>query len=245
MDRLEEMTGLLTDWKSCKKCNLAQTRNQIIFGDGALKDGTIMIVGQCPGGTEDDTGVSYTGVSGELILEMLLHLNLDRPDIAEYKVHKNGLMDFPGLRSALCSYYYFTNALKCHPPSNANPTKAQINACHDKLFAEIYVVDPTMIIALGKIAYQVLTGARKGIASGRGKLCFTKVPTRLKGWPPLQYRIMPCYHPSLLLRRADYRAKGHSKGTTETTFDDMKIAHKVADLYNNINYGMSIPDREK
>lgn len=125
---------------NCKKCNLYKTKNQSVFGHGNY-NAKCMIVGEAPGRNEDFYGEPFIGKSGKLLDNILFSLSLIR-----YKD------------------VYISNIIKCRPPYNRDPDKKEIENCIIYLKKEISLVNPKVIILLGKYAAQGLLNTSKSIS---------------------------------------------------------------------------------
>jgi uracil-DNA glycosylase family 4 len=155
----------------CVKCaHLAARRHHVVFGVGN-PEARIMFVGEAPGEDEDLQGEPFVGRAGQLLTKMIAAMGLTRGDI------------------------YIANILKCRPdmpagsPGNRKPTKDEMDTCLPYLRAQIDVIKPAVMIALGATALEGLLGPIGGISKLRGKF--------------LEYRgipLMPTFHPSYLLR---------------------------------------------
>ncbi len=153
---------------ACELCGLCRTRTQTVFSDGNGSS-RLMFVGEAPGADEDATGVPFVGRAGQLLTKMIeAGMGLSRQDV------------------------YIANVLKCRPPGNRNPEPAEIAACRDYLEAQIDLVRPAVLVALGKFAAHFLLETEEPITRLRGKW-----GTR-RGIP-----VMPTYHPSFLLRQPE------------------------------------------
>lgn len=153
---------------SCRKCGLAKTRTQTVFADGS-PEARILFVGEAPGADEDAQGVPFVGRAGQLLTRMIEDgMGLPRKSV------------------------YIANVLKCRPPDNRNPEPTEIAACRGYLEAQIDVVKPEIIVALGKFAAQFLLETEEGIMRLRGKW---------GSWRDIP--VMPTYHPSFLLRQPE------------------------------------------
>ena len=152
----------------CDKCDLHIGAKQVVQGLGP-PFGTIMVIGINPGKQEDREGYPFVGGSGR-ILDKLLY--------------------GAGIRRSAC---WVTNIVKCASPGNRRPTPEEIIACKDQLNAELLTFKPNVIIALGDVALEVLTG-KKGITKYRGSI----LPT--PNWIPHKCKVVPTFHPSYLMR---------------------------------------------
>jgi DNA polymerase len=153
---------------ACELCGLCRTRTQTVFADGTGRS-RLMFVGEAPGADEDATGVPFVGRAGQLLTKMIESgMGLSRRDV------------------------YIANVLKCRPPGNRNPEPAEIAACRPYLDAQIELVRPVVLVALGKFAAHFLLDTEEPITRLRGK------------WGSRQgIPVMPTYHPSFLLRQPE------------------------------------------
>lgn len=115
----------------CKQCKLAESRTQVVFGDGAM-DAEILLIGEGPGENEDLQGVPFVGRSGKLLDDMLETIGLNR------------------------SNYYISNIVKCRPPKNRDPMNVEMDSCIGWLRRQTALIRPKIIICLGRIAAKVI-----------------------------------------------------------------------------------------
>ena len=169
--------------KDCTKCKLHSTRNTVVFGGGD-PNASIMIVGEAPGEQEDETGLPFVGRSGKLLDKMLEKCF----GITREKV-------------------YIANIVKCRPPDNRDPDDDEMAACRGYLEQQITLVDPVVIITLGRVASQTLLDSKERIGKLRGKK--HNVGSRV---------VVPSWHPSYLLRRPAARWD---------TVEDMKLVQEI------------------
>lgn len=169
---------LETACKSCRKCALHETRTNVVFGAG-IKDAEVMLIGEGPGENEDLTGEPFVGRAGKLLDDMLKIINLDR--------EKN---------------IYIANMVKCRPPKNRDPLSSEQEACMDWLYTQISLIQPKIIICLGRISAMALIKDSFKITKEHGQW-FEK--------DGIKY--MAIYHPSALLR---------DPGKRPETFEDLK-----------------------
>ena len=156
----------------CTACELHKTRTQAVFGVGDEKADWLFI-GEAPGADEDTQGEPFVGPAGKLLDNMLKSIGLKRGD----KV-------------------YIANVVKSHPPENRNPRLNEITACFPYLRRQIELVQPKLIVTLGKIASDTLLGREATIASLRGKV------HAYQGTP-----LIATYHPAYLLRTPQDKAR--------------------------------------
>ena len=150
----------------CKKCPLHESRTQTVFGSGN-RDADWLIVGEAPGGDEDRQGEPFVGRAGKLLTEMLLAAGFQRDDV------------------------YIANILKCRPPANRDPAPDEVACCHVYLQQQIALIQPQMILAVGRIAANKLLQTDSQLGRMRGKVHHygeTNIP------------VIVTYHPAYLLR---------------------------------------------
>lgn len=157
--------------KGCTKCRLAEGRTQVVWADGNL-DADLLFIGEGPGFHEDQQGKPFVGAAGQLLDKLLAEIGLDRTQAA------------------------IVNVVKCRPPGNRVPTLQEAAACAPYLDAQIDLIRPKLIVALGKVAAQRLLNTEASMASLRGKV------HRYRGYP-----VVATYHPSYLLRTPAEKAK--------------------------------------
>ena len=174
-----EQQILRMDWaelksavSGCQACSLAKTRRNTVFGVGD-EQAEWMLVGEAPGAEEDARGEPFVGQAGKLLDNMLASLGMTRD--------KN---------------VYIANVLKCRPPGNRNPEPGEVVKCSPHLVRQVALVQPKLILALGRFAVQSLLNTDASIASLRGKV------HRYQGVP-----VVVSYHPAYLLRNLADKAK--------------------------------------
>ena len=161
----------------CQACALGQSRRQTVFGTGHLQ-AHWMIVGEAPGEQEDRQGEPFVGVAGQLLDNMLRALGLTRDEA-------------PPERQV-----FIANTLKCRPPNNRNPDPAETAQCAPFLERQIALVQPRLILAMGRFAAQALLASTEPLGKLRGRIH--------------QYRGVPVvvtYHPAYLLRTPADKAR--------------------------------------
>jgi uracil-DNA glycosylase family 4 len=155
----------------CVKCGLHRTRRNIVLYRGNPY-ANLMGIGEAPGGEEDIRGFAFVGQAGQSLDKMLKYMDIDPPDQGVY----------------LC------NVLKCRPPGNRNPEPDEVEMCMPYLYAQIELVQPKIIMVIGKVAAVAL-----GFLENYNK----PLKPVLDTW--LEYRGIPTaviYHPAYLLRNA-------------------------------------------
>ncbi|MBW4595615.1 MAG: uracil-DNA glycosylase [Brasilonema angustatum HA4187-MV1] len=139
------MTELAQHCDRCYRCSLGNTRTHAVVGRGNLK-APIMVVGEAPGQTEDETGLPFVGKAGQLLEKIFASVKLD----TETDV-------------------YICNINKCRPPDNRVPTTEEMEACKPYLLEQIRLVDPKIILFVGATAVKGLTGDKRAISKIRGE----------------------------------------------------------------------------
>jgi DNA polymerase len=177
VDRLQRIAALgwkefAADVEACTACGLCRTRNKAVPGVGDMH-AEWMFVGEAPGAEEDARGEPFVGQAGRLLDNMLAALGMRRG--------KN---------------VYIANVLKCRPPGNRTPEPLEVEACRPYLDRQIALIQPKLIIALGKSAATTLLNVDATIASLRGRV------HRYRGVP-----LVVTYHPAYLLRNLPDKAK--------------------------------------
>lgn len=172
----------------CRACNLCETRRQTVFGVGHLR-AHCMIVGEAPGETEDARGEPFVGESGQLLDRMLRAIGLSRASTASTAAG-------PDTAASAARQVYIANALKCRPPRNRNPTPPELATCQPYLARQVALVQPRVIIAMGRFAVQSLLGSDEPIGKLRGQV------HRWRGVP-----LVVTYHPAYLLRQPAEKAR--------------------------------------
>lgn len=195
-------TELRAEVVACRACALCETRKQTVFGVGNTR-AQWMLIGEAPGAEEDQRGEPFVGQAGRLLDNMLRSLQMTREVIGDENSPQS---------------VYIANVLKCRPPGNRNPQPDEVAKCELFLRRQIELVDPKMIIVMGRFAAQSLLGTDASIASLRGKAHRITIGGR-------QIPVVVTYHPAYLLRNLVDKAKSwadlslarslHSPGPSE------------------------------
>ena len=163
----------------CTACKLCQTRKNTVFGVGS-EEAHWMVVGEAPGEQEDRQGEPFVGKAGQLLDNMLAAIGLSR----------NEPPALPGEGPAGPERRVFiANVLKCRPPGNRNPEPEEVAQCEPFLRRQVELVQPKIILAMGRFAVQSLLQTSDPIGRLRGR------PHRYAGVP-----VVVTYHPAYLLR---------------------------------------------
>lgn len=169
--RGETLDEIRTELGECTRCKLCKGRKQIVFGSGNPR-AELVFVGEAPGEEEDKQGVPFVGAAGQLLTKMIEAMKFSRDTV------------------------YICNVVKCRPPNNRNPEPDEIESCEPFLRAQLRVIKPKVIVALGKFAAQTLLREDTAI-------------TRLRGqWRKYEgIDLMPTFHPAYLLRSPEEKKK--------------------------------------
>jgi uracil-DNA glycosylase len=177
--RSEEPVGPQGSWielkqavPACTACGLHKGRTQTVFGVGD-EQADWLLVGEAPGAEEDRLGDPFVGQAGKLLDNMLAAIDLARDDNV-----------------------YICNVLKCRPPGNRNPEPDEVAKCTPFLLRQIELIEPRLIVAMGRFAAQTLLNTDASIASLRGRV------HQYAGRP-----LIVTYHPAYLLRNLPDKSK--------------------------------------
>ena len=160
----------------CRACGLCAERKQVVPGVGDERAGWLFI-GEAPGAEEDLRGEPFVGPAGQLLDSILAAIGLDR---------REGV--------------YITNAVKCRPPGNRTPEAAEMSACAPYLKRQIALIQPRLIVLLGRVAVHAVLGEEGSLASLRGKALAYRDGERT-------IPVLVTYHPAYLLRTLPDKAK--------------------------------------
>lgn len=175
---------------SCRQCQLCKTRTNVVFGVG-YQNADILFVGEGPGEQEDLKGEPFVGAAGRLLDDMLSIIDINRRNC------------------------YIANIVKCRPPRNRDPEEGEQDACIGYLENQIFLIQPKIIVCLGRVAAKRLISPDFRITKEHGTWV-------LKNgiW------MTAIYHPSALLRDVTKRPE---------TFDDLlNIRQKIKEVHANI-----------
>lgn len=185
----QKLSELNTKCLDCRGCPLWETRTNLVFGVGN-PDSELMFIGEGPGEQEDLKGEPFVGRAGQLLDDMLEMIGLDRSKV------------------------YIGNIVKCRPPKNRDPLPAEQDACRHWLDEQIKIIDPKIIICLGRIAATAIIRSDFKITRERGQ------------WFDVDGRMcMALYHPAALLRDETKRPE---------TFEDLRKIRKALRDYTYI-----------
>lgn len=157
---------LAAEIRSCTACSeLALSRTTVVVGQCPPQGASVLLLGEAPGANEDLTGIPFVGKAGQLLDQLLDEVGLPRDAVA------------------------VANVLKCRPPNNRKPSTAEANNCRAWLAAQIAVVDPALIVAMGGTAVEWFFGRGAKIGGLRGRV-----------HDKAGRRVLPTYHPSAAIR---------------------------------------------
>ena len=156
--------------KNCHNCPLGHGRNKMVFGSGNAT-APVMIIGEAPGEEEDLAGKPFVGRAGELLTKMLSAIHLNRDEDV-----------------------FITNVIKCRPPKNRNPQQAELVSCISVIKKQISIIQPHVLLVLGRIAAFALLENSESIAT-----------LRLQNHSYNGIKTFVTYHPAALLRNPEYK----------------------------------------
>lgn len=149
----------------CRRCKLCSGRTNVVYGVGSAR-ARLMFIGEGPGADEDRRGEPFVGRAGQLLDRIIVAMGLSRPDV------------------------YIANVVKCRPPDNRDPERDEAETCRPFVEAQIRIIEPEVIVTLGKVPLQWLLRAQiPGITRVRGQwFSYDGIPA------------MATFHPAYLLR---------------------------------------------
>lgn len=249
----EQMKQLYDNWYSCTRCPLHESRPgpDICFASGN-PNARIMLVGEGPGEEEERTSVPFYGASGKLLDQMIADTS-DDLGIKELwlwfnRGRRTKAMEehfYTKMREYRDQEFFITNVVACRPPvesqhgnsMNRPPTKVEAEACWERLYNMIHIVDPWIILTFGKTAAEIIRKKPVNITNERGKICEVYLPGRVG---MVQKATIALLHPAYLLRVADW---GQQDGFYAKTREDLVMALKMRDRLNNLYFGTPLPIR--
>ena len=140
----ETLEGIRQDLGDCRRCGLAASRSQLVYGVGN-PDARLVLVGEAPGREEDLRGEPFVGEAGRLLDRILAAMGMRREDV------------------------YICNVLKCRPPNNRDPMPEEVTTCEAFLIRQIAAIEPQVIVGLGRFAVHSLLKTRVPISQLRGE----------------------------------------------------------------------------
>jgi DNA polymerase len=170
-----EWESLRTEIASCTACGLDKTRTQTVFGVGN-RNAKLMIIGEAPGFNEDKQGEPFVGRAGQLLDAMLESIGFDRESV------------------------YIANILKCRPPNNRDPLPEEVDLCTPFLNKQIALVEPRLLLAVGRIASHYLLNTKVPLGQLREKI---------HTYGARNTPLIITYHPAYLLRNPSDKSKAY------------------------------------
>lgn len=158
----------------CRACGLCERRTNTVFGVGDRK-APVMLIGEGPGADEDRRGEPFVGRAGQLLNRMLAAAGFKREQV------------------------YIANIVKCRPPNNRDPSADEAAACRSYIERQIALVEPKLIVCLGRVPTSNLLGTTESVGRLRG---------RIHRYAPSGIPLLVTYHPSYYLRSPEQKAKG-------------------------------------
>jgi DNA polymerase len=153
----------------CTRCDLHKSRTQTVFGVGN-PNAKLMFIGEAPGADEDAKGEPFVGRAGQLLTKIIAAMGMTRDDV------------------------YIANILKCRPPQNRDPLPSEVQCCEEYLRAQIGMIKPKYICALGRIAAHWLLRTEAPLGALRtGRHVYEGIP------------VIVTYHPAALLRNPAFK----------------------------------------
>jgi DNA polymerase len=160
---------------ACTACSLHQTRTQTVFGVGN-REAKLMIIGEAPGFHEDQQGEPFVGRAGQLLTAMIKTIGFQRSDV------------------------YIANILKCRPPNNRDPNAEEVAQCTKFLDQQIALIQPRLLLAVGRIASHYLLNTKSSLESLRNKI---------HSYGGDNTPLIVTYHPAYLLRNPADKKKAY------------------------------------
>lgn len=165
-DSLEKLDSGIS---KCMRCTLGATRKNFVFGVGNPK-ARLVLIGEAPGADEDEKGEPFVGRAGQLLNKILAAVQLRREDV------------------------YICNILKCRPPNNRDPLPQEAASCEPYLKKQLEIIEPKLIMCLGRIAGQTLLKTNASLTELRKNV--------------YQYqgiKVLVTFHPAALLRNPNWK----------------------------------------
>lgn len=169
---------------TCRRCALAESRTHVVFGVGNEK-ANLMCIGEAPGFEEDKAGEPFVGKAGQLLNKILAAIGFARDEV------------------------YIANVIKCRPPNNRDPSPEEVEQCLPYLRRQIELVDPKLILVLGRIAAHNLLNSTDSLTRLRGRVHTLE-----------NRKVVVTYHPAALLRNPQWK---------RSTWEDVQLLRKLYD----------------
>lgn len=201
--KLQQLNDLNRMMSSCTGCSLRSGCTQVVFGVGNPA-AEIMFIGEAPGKKEDELGIPFVGSSGRILDKMFANINIKREDVYPHtKNTANKNSDKKIISSPKNNNFgvgvYLTNVCKCRPPENRDPLPEEVAQCWPWLEKQIKIIDPKIIVTLGKYALNSFLPNAK-ISQVHGKVLEIELPKIGNR------KIFPIYHPAAARQNKKTRA---------------------------------------
>jgi len=183
-DAAPSLHDFFLEIKDCQKCALSRSRTNFVFGTGN-PDANLMCIGEAPGQEEDIKGEPFVGAAGQLLDRILAAIGFERQEV------------------------YIANIVKCRPPQNRDPEPEEAETCLPYLQKQIEMIQPKLILALGRVAAQCLLKTDESLNELRGKT------HRFQS-----ANVLVTYHPAALLRNQQWKRE---------TWEDVKKLRRLYD----------------
>jgi uracil-DNA glycosylase family 4 len=170
-----DLSSLRESVANCTACPLHETRTQTVFGVGN-EQAKLMIIGEAPGFHEDQQGEPFVGRAGQLLNAMLQSIGFKREEV------------------------YIANVLKCRPPENRDPNAEEVSLCTKYLQQQINLIQPTLLLAVGRVAAHYLLDTKKSLQALRNQI---------HSFGENQTPLIVTYHPAYLLRNPADKKKAY------------------------------------
>lgn len=185
----ETMLQIAREVSTCQRCMLYHSRKLAVPGEGPV-DAEIMFIGEGPGFHENEQGRPFVGAAGKFLEELLANINFKREEV------------------------FIGNVVKCRPPNNRDPLPEELVACSDYLERQIQVINPRVIVTLGRYSMaRFLPNAKISDVHGQSY--------RIKG-----HLVVPMFHPAAALHQPSLKL------TIERDFSNLpELIAKASDVY--------------
>lgn len=189
-------------WKACTKCSLNECRRQVVFGTGGSR-ASLLVIATHPGREEDLQGEPHVGDSGQRVRAVLRELRVPKDLV------------------------WLDNLLACVTPENREPKREELDACRPRIHELINLLDPDLILAMGKLTVVELTGRRESIDDLRGVFFRTKVPGRVVEY---DVPVLATYHPGQFLHNPDSSEFGNERKWAEDFGRALAVANRLKEM---------------
>jgi uracil-DNA glycosylase len=242
MGKLEELTSLHERYADCQLCPaLCASRAAPVFGSGS-SSAPIVIIGAGPSGEENESGIPFSGQAGRRLLELIAMAWPDKESIAAFGEIEDADDYFEALRDYLDGYIYWMNITACYAPEGRAPTSKEVTACRPLVRESLYIVDPRLIIALGKEAATALVGKSVQVTE-RHPLKDITIPSPETDLP-IRYPLLALPSPSYLIRVGDEALMSRNQGQHYNFVTQLTEAFDLLNTLYQDTYGTDFPHKE-